>query len=216
MTAIKPPKDHHNQLLVEGRDDVMAIGSLLARFGLSWPDAPWHPFINDAGGIDELLKAIPVAVKGSYRRLGVVLDADISLDDRWVQIRDRLQSPTIGLPSSPDPDGTVIHLQGSRLERVGIWLMPNNQSPGMLEDFLTSLVPPGDPVYPIAESSTDAALAAGAPLKGSHRTKGCIHSYLAWQDPSGMPFGTALTASVLLHDQDLGSRFVDWVRRLFE
>ena len=37
--------------------------------------------------------------------------------------------------------GTVVENAGSRL---GIWLLPDNRSPGKLEDFLALLVPPDD------------------------------------------------------------------------
>ena len=216
MTQCVPPKNSPNHLLVEGRDDVMAVGALLKSFGITWPAKPWHPFAHDCGGVEELLRAIPVALKASYRRLGIVVDADISVEDRWTQLRTRFDSEGIAFPVSPDADGTVISLnEPARPERIGVWLMTNNASPGMLEDFLSSLVPPNDAIYELATTSTDAALNAGAPLNRAHRVKGCIHTYLAWQDPSGMPFGTAITAHVLEHDRAIAERFMSWLQRLF-
>jgi hypothetical protein len=93
--------------------------------------------------------------------------------------------------------------------------MPDNSTAGMLEDFLALLVPVDDPIWPIASSSTAAAIAAGAPLPSAHASKGSLHAYLAWQDPSGMPFGTALTARVLRHDAEIAQDFLNWLRVLF-
>ena len=34
---------------------------------------------------------------------------------------------------------------------IGVWLMPDNQSTGELEDFVAQMIPPGDPVWPRSE-----------------------------------------------------------------
>ena len=72
-----------NQLLVEGRDDRMVVESLLRHHGLKFP-LKIVPF----EGITPLLTALPVVLKGSnLQRLGVVVDADMSLESRWGKLR---------------------------------------------------------------------------------------------------------------------------------
>lgn len=211
-----PPKDHRHHLLVEGRNDVMAIGSLLASAGVTWPSEDWHPYINPVGNDVEVLATVPIALRASYTRLGVVVDADLSLAERWAQTVAAFQRGGVELPTTPTPGGTIVErLAGSGPSRVGVWLMPDNATAGMLEDFLAMLVPDGDPIWPLAEHSTSAAIAAGAPLPAAHSSKGSMHAYLAWQDPSGMPFGTALTAQVLRHDARIAQGFLKWLRDLF-
>ena len=43
-------------------------------------------------------------------------------------------------PQNPQPKGTIITDFEEELPTVGIWLMPNNQKTGMLEDFIRFLV----------------------------------------------------------------------------
>jgi hypothetical protein len=104
----------------------------------------------------------------------------------------------------------------AKLERYGIWMMPDNLTAGALEDFLQRLVPAGDSCWQHADTSTKQARQLGAPLKENDCTKGAIHAWLAWQDPPGRPFGTALSASILKHDSPEALEFVSWFRRLFE
>jgi hypothetical protein len=87
---------------------------------------------------------------------------------------------------------------------------------GVLEDFLQGLVPTGDRCWQHADTSTRQARALGAPLADNDHTKGAIHTWLAWQDPPGQPFGTALNARILNHDSPEALEFVAWFNRLFQ
>jgi len=47
------------------------------------------------------------------------------------------------------------------------------------------------------------------------RGKSTLHTWLAWQETPGLPFGTALRAEFFRHDTEDALRFVAWFRRLF-
>lgn len=208
-----PPQNHPCQLYVEGRDDLHAIAGLLARHGVHYPDTSWCPRIVDSGGVDALLETIPVAMKGSTACVGFVLDADASVDDRWGRVRGRCVSEGVDLEAQPSEDGTVIEVDG---RRRGFWLMPDNESPGELEDFLRFLVPSDDAIWRLAQEATNQAIEAGAPLGEGQATKGSLHAWLAWQERPGMPFGTAFSAGVFGEDGAIVNRFVEWLKRLFD
>jgi hypothetical protein len=201
-----------HRLVVEGIDDQYSIINLLTRHGYNW-DATGSPFVHKAEGIDKLLESLAVALK-TYERLGVVVDADVDLAARWEQIRGRIRAAGIDLPDLP-PEGGLVVRREQRPTRVGVWLMPNNQTTGMLEDFLATLLPAADPCWPHAVESTGRAIALGAPLQPIHRAKGELHAWLAWQADPGMPFGQAITARVLSHDSPEALRFVAWFLELF-
>jgi hypothetical protein len=60
--------------------------------------------------------------------------------------------------------------------------MPNNQLPGMLEDFVAYLIPPRDRLHPKAEAILRELEQAGLNRYSSiHRPKALIHTWLAWQ-----------------------------------
>ncbi|HEX7499224.1 MAG TPA: DUF3226 domain-containing protein [Polyangia bacterium] len=203
------------RLFVEGKDDLHSIINLLQRHGYDWNNSALAPFVHDSGGIEPLFEVLPSALK-TYFRVGVVIDADLSPTNRWVRLEAILKASGIALPSSPSRQGLVIPVIGqARLERFGIWIMPNNEVAGALEDFLKGLVPEADTCWQHADTSTKQARVIGAPLKENDHAKGAIHTWLAWQDPPGQPFGTALNARILNHDSPEALGFVAWFKRLF-
>jgi hypothetical protein len=85
-----------------------------------------------------------------------------------------------------------------------------------IEDFLAVLVPPGDRCWPWAEQVTLKARAEyGAAFSTPDFTKARIHTWLAWQQEPGLPFGTAITAATFTHDATLATTFVKWMSQLY-
>jgi hypothetical protein len=209
-----PAKSSLFQLFVEGKDDLHSITNLLERHGYDWNHNALAPYVHDSGGIERLFEALQLALKTCVR-VGVVIDADLSPTNRWAQVEAILKVNGIA-PPAPNQKGLVMSVAGpARLERLGIWMMPDNQTAGVLEDFLRRLVPVGDTCWQLADTSTKQARAHGAPLKENDHAKGAIHTWLAWQDPPGQPFGTALNAHILNHDSTEALEFVNWFNRLF-
>ena len=123
-------------LLVEGKDDEHVFYHLLKHHQI-----PECFEIKNKEGIDNLLDTLPTELKRSnLERLGIVVDANMDIAARWRILRNILASAGDGdVPASPDPAGTIIILeQPERTLTVGIWFMPNNTLPGMLEDFRVS------------------------------------------------------------------------------
>jgi hypothetical protein len=210
-----PTRKSPHRLLVEGVDDLHSVIHLLKRHAYDWDNAEIvRPFVHDAGGIDELLEELPVTLKGPYDRIGILVDANGSSQNRWAQIRDRAMQAGLDLPKNPAPQGIVV--QGLRPDsRIGVWMMPDNSSPGRLEDFLHKLVPESDAVWTWADEVVQEARNRGARCKEGDHLKSRLHTWLAWQERPGIPFGTALEAQVFRHDTEEALRFVAWFNRLF-
>lgn len=206
-------------LLVEGPDDKWSLIALLkqalAAESLDWDQLPWRPNVEDKGGVDGVLDSLGVSLK-STPRLGVVVDADEDRDARWAAVRDRLRRGGVELPEAPPEAGHVGPgwLPGSR---VGVWVMPDNRMPGVVEDFLVALVPEADPRWAFAQEVVGQALTlAPAERNAAWRSKARLHTWLAWQDRPGQPLGQAITARVLGQTGHPQARaFVDWFGRLF-
>lgn len=209
-----PPENSSHRLLVEGIDDQHSIVHLVRRHGFDW-DAPDTrlPYVNTAGGLPQLMQIMPLEIRGPYEALGIVVDADSDVSGRWQQIRAAAAKEGVGLPSSPSARGTVA--PGPRAgSRFGVWLMPDNTVDGSLETFLAKLVPAGDECWRMAETAVESAFSAGCGRPGD-RMKHILHTWLAWKDPPGMPFGTALKAEVFSHDSAVALAFVDWFKNLY-
>jgi hypothetical protein len=212
-----PSEKSPYRLLVEGPDDHHSVIHLLKRHGFDWDDeAAVRPYISDENGVDKLLRALGSTLKSQlHTRIGVVLDANSDLSGRWTQIRDRAwKAIGLDLPASPDPSGTIIpgRQPGSR---VGFWLMPDNESPGALEQFLGRLVRPEHPIWAYADEATTEARRRGAPCVEKDHAKSILYAWLAWQEEPGRPFGIALKSGLFDTDGEGALRFVAWFNRLF-
>lgn len=202
------------RLLVEGPDDRHSVIHLMKRHGINWDDPQVVlPCVYDCGGLDPLLASLGVAAK-SYGRLRFVVDANADMQNRWTRAKEALARVGVALPDRPSPDGIVV--EGISADwRVGAWLMPDNQNRGRLEDFLSKLIPPNDPCWDHAKEATARAKALGATFAEEDTCKANIHTWLAWQENPGLPFGTAITARYFAVDSPEAQRFVQWFKRLF-
>jgi hypothetical protein len=200
-------------LLVEGKDDQHVCWALFQKREL-----PQLFEVRAHDGYSSLLEAVPVRLKESDTdALGIVVDADVDLRARWQAVRDRLSSSGYSnLPLRPEAQGLVIAApSGSLLPRIGVWLMPNNQLPGILEDFVRFLVPPRDALFAYAQQCVDGITEKDRLFSIALRPKAIIHTWLAWQDEPGRPLGLSITTGVLKHSAPQADAFVGWIRRLF-
>lgn len=203
--------DESRLLLVEGADDFHVISALC---GAS--DLPENFVIFDCGSNDDVFNALSALLlrDDPPEIIGVVIDADINIRGRWQSIRDKLQNYPYIFPDAPEPDGTII--EGVEdMPRLGFWLMPDNVTPGMLEDFCRQLAP--DDAIAFAEHCvTGAKEKLFATFRDVHRSKAVVHTYLAWQDEPGKPLGQSITARVLQPDTEIAGVFASWLMRLFD
>lgn len=210
----KSNKNSH--LLVEGKNDQHVVWALCQMHQVPETFDVIVPgeVEEGGGGIGPLLEDIPIRLKESdLQSLGIIIDADEDVQARWNSVRDRLHRAGYEVPAQPVPNGFILALPNR--PQVGLWVMPDNQLPGMLEDFVSHLIPPKDRLKPIAEKTLQSIEKKKLSLYRSHRSKALIHTWLAWQETPGMPMGQAITARVLLHDQTSANNFIAWLKRLF-
>lgn len=200
-------------LLVEGADDEHVLKHLCGTRGVQWLDE-----IKPQHSVGELLENFPVRLKQSdVEVLGVVIDADTDLPARWQALQDRLAKAGYeNIPPNPDPNGTILDPPPETLlPRFGVWIMPDNQNRGILEDFLRFLVPSGSPLFEHVKSSV-ASIPSGERRFGPlAEPKALIHTWLAWQAEPGRPLGTAITARFLDPTVVQVDLLVNWLNRLY-
>ena len=199
-------------LLVEGKDDEHVLKHICGNRGI--PELDVQP-IGDA---KKLLESFPIRLRASNQEgdaVGVVIDADTDLDSRWQTIYSRLLGVGYtNVPQLPDPNGTILSPpDGSLLPKAGIWIMPDNKTSGILEDFLRFLIPQPDPLLQHATASVDSV--PEKRFSDLDRPKALIHTWLAWQKDPGKPYGTAITAKFLDPSQPQADILASWLKRLF-
>lgn len=204
--------DSEKALLVEGVTDKHVVFNICAE---SSPQIPEFS-VFDQGNIDRLLDSVYMEVTNGERTvLGVMLDANDHPAGRWQAMADRLRKAGIALPSFPQPEGVVMDSVPSLgLPRVGVWMMPNNESPGELENFLAEMIPEDDAVWPLARAYINGIPPDHREFQEGKTLRAQIHAWLAAREdprPPGLAIGT--------HDLEIGRplcvRFTAWLRQLF-
>jgi len=150
---MEKPEYPEKILLVEGNDDQHVVEHI------------WHshshgnplPFqIKNTQEIDNLLSSLPVQLKNMYlQSLGILVDANDDPIQRWNKIIRCIGNNTaMDIQTIPDSDGNGTIVDSDTI-KIGIWLMPDNESSGEIEEFILQLIPEGDPIWPRAQQFID-------------------------------------------------------------
>ena len=199
--------NHDRVLLVEGTDDEHVVRHLRLRHR-AMPQFS----IQNKEGIDNLLDNIGLEILAPGRKaIGIIVDANDDLDARWQAVTNRLREENIEVPNSPDPTGTII----SSTPRVGLWFMPDNTSPGELENFVSEMIPDDDPIWPRSQSYIDDIPETDRKFTEKKILRAKVHAWLATRE-APRPMGTAIRVGDLEIDSTLSTTFANWLRQLFE
>lgn len=203
-------KKYSKILLVEGGDDKHVILALCNKFELAQTFT-----IKDCGGIDSLFEQIPVRFKQTnIDTVGVIIDADVRISTRWNQMQRILSKSFSDLPEDLPTEGLIY---SENEKKVGVWIMPDNSTSGMLENFIRFLVPDNDLLLPQVKDLLDEIERNRQnKYRVIHRAKAEVHSWLALQEDPGTPLGLSITKRYLTVEKEECKRFVDWMRELFK
>ena len=203
------PGSSGNLLIVEGVDDKHVALHIWNRIG-SIPSFN----VFERGPVEEMLKSIEFDVRTpGCNAIGFLVDADNNPTARWDGISNRLRMAGIDSPVTPDANGTVIAATDD-MPRIGIWLMPDNQSHGELEDFVAQMIPDIDPVWPLSQDYISRIPNDHREFAENKTSTAEVYAWLATrEDPRQM--GAAIGARDLDIDGDLCTCFTDWLNRLF-
>lgn len=197
-------------LLVEGKNDCHVIMALCKYFNIpeTFGIRQCEGDVGVLGTLDAYVPKRPMEV------VGVVLDADTipAEEQRWLKFTTIMKEHGYSLPDKPVPSGTILEKEGS--PKIGVWIMPDNQKRGMLEDLLLEMVPPVS-VTQARECVQSAEASGHTTFKQVHRSKAEIHTYLAWQDEPGMPMGRAITNRALDPNTVTAHAFKNWLFAMF-
>lgn len=219
-------------MIVEGPDDHHGLLHLLIRSGVlpecKKPlDSPVQ-FI-ELKGKSKILADIPTRPKESgLKAVGYILDADgypredgqrsgdpPGLGPTWQAVSHRLNKLGIVPPASISKEGFVGQV-GDKGPKIGIWIMPDNELDGALEEFLVSLTKPGDPLLVHARAATEAARKNyGATFAEAARPKAELSCWLSWQPEPAMTYGQAMKAGKFSPNKTPADGFIRWVQQLF-
>lgn len=203
-------QDTDKVLLVEGDSDCHVVMALCQAHAI-----PESFGIYQCGSDVEVLKRLNALIPrpDPPQVIGVMLDADNSVEGRWRSIQRKLSHYDYTFPTVPTADGTIVE-SPANAPKLGFWLMPNNRMSGMLEDFCAELAEPEALAF--AQQCVEQAQGnSWSTFKPSHGSKAIIHTYLGWQDEPGFPLGRAITKQSLRPHSNIAITFTHWLRGLF-
>jgi hypothetical protein len=200
-------EEYNKKLLVEGVDDQHVIFALCQKFNIN------KTFdVIDSKGIDNLFEQIPLRIKNGIEVLGIIIDADLDINSRYIKLKQIFSSHQ--LPEEIPNSGLIMKNQDNI--KIGIWIMPNNQTSGMLEDFISFLVPNDDKLMPIVNDTLNIIeINSWNKYKPIHKSKARIHTWLAWQEVPGTPMGLSVTKKYLSIEDNNCKLFINWINELF-
>jgi hypothetical protein len=172
-------------------------------------------------GLEDLLKEASLYTElntSGRRAFAVVMDAETKPTSAWNRVRQFASNATPQFKNIPQtmPETGLI-LENENGVNVGLWVMPDNKSAGMLEDWLRRLVPDEHSAlwgHAVA-SVTTARSEFGAGCRDAVLSKAHLHAHLSWQDPPGERIGAAIASKTLDPNSPSALPFVAWFNKVF-
>ena len=195
--------------MVEGLSDYHFVTQLLDQLELTLDFE-----VSQRSGSSGVLDSIYSEVASPNRDVvGILIDADDDLETRWRDVADRLLITDVSAPSLPDPQGTIIKATEDR-PRVGIWIMPDNRSPGELEDFVIEMIPDSDLIWPRSVNYIDRIPISEREFSEGKTDRAKLYAWLATrrQPPH---IGAAIGAGDFDLSRERCEAFVGWLEGLY-
>ena len=213
----------NKRLIVEGEQDKRVIPELMEANGVPWPRGQ-EPVNIQAYGSDEFIDNNKISTRLKERgltHLGLIIDADNNPENRWQSIRnaclkvENLKESMHNFPEIMPETGLIINMINN--QKFGIWMMPDNQTRGMLETFLSYMIKDeSEPLWQYAQEVVTEAKTKGARFIDEHIDKAHIYSWLAWQNPPGRQLHNAIQEKILDPQHPKAQVFVKWFKDLYD
>lgn len=212
---MKIEEKHPCKLLVEGNDDQHSVWAICEQQSI-----PETFDVVDCNSVEKAFKQLEsrLMYPENNQIIGIIVDADDSPSGRFASFCQILNKTgkydCSGLTLTEE--GLVISSKDDCFPKVGLWIMPDNNTEGMLEDFAILLAGSGNSLMENAEKALEVLEKESIQkYKPVYRSKAKIHTFLAWQEAPGMPIGQAITSRVLNSDSQMATLFIRWIKTLF-
>ena len=214
-------------LLVEGSDDQDFFSVYCDLLSVENVNVIPPKALNSStgDGCGNLIANLPILLNqikaGDVDRLAIILDADYppnnngGFDKKFKLIADQLIQFGYIVPKKPKNKTGVVFTHSDGLSPIGLWVMPNHQDDGMLEDFVENMITDVTQVDLLryAEKSI-ASLPTTLFNKKLHLVKAKVFTWRAWQKRPGICLSKALQDGIL--DRSRSVNFEDWLKKVFK
>lgn len=198
-------------LMVEGKDDEMVLKRILEDYKIAGIE------VKNNQSISTLKTNIGVQIKGlidkeGFRSIGIIVDADQDVRAAYDSIKNRCAKKGFDLPKHPVQNGTIIVKDSFA---IGVWLMPNNQLKGNLEDFIALLISSHDKIEPEVRTFLEnLKLKNLARYNTGDASKAFLYTWLAVQKDPGKTLSHAFLKKYLVDNHPNMINFIAWLQKL--
>lgn len=192
-----------NQLLVEGKDDESFFAALLTHLNIN------NIQIQIYSSTSELKPFLDVLLKTSnfytVTKLAIIRDADENAESAFQSVCGYLKKNNLPIPKNP------LIYTGLPL-KIGIFILPDNKSTGMLETLCIKSVE-NDPIMPCVESYLE-CIKDKLGKKPNNIHKARLHAYLSSRDEAGLLLGQAAYKKHFLWEHPVFKDLIDFLTQL--
>jgi hypothetical protein len=215
-------------ILVEGLGDADFITNFTRAIGKGDIE-PFPPknLGRNGNGISNVIAAIPLLLNkilaGDITKAAIVVDADYTginggFSVRRTQVAAHLSAAGYMIPVSPTPGappGEIFTHPDGRAP-VGLYILPNHNNDGMMEDLLKQMVlnSPYDAVLQHA-IATVGALPTKLYNPTLHTAKAEVGTFLAWQDKPPAFVGGCVQQGIFQANAPAAQDFLNWINLVF-
>lgn len=214
-----------SKLFLEGDADRLFFQALVVeKLGFSVDIEPKHGISNIQKSLLEK-KLFKKLQTGQIEHLGIIADADhattipgkAGFQNRWQELTEplRAQGYEITDPPSQTYQGSIFtHPDG--LPPVGLWLMPDHQNDGMLEDLIKQTIDEPQQSTLLQAATTCLDQLPCTLFEPHHQTKATVYTWLAWQKKPGQALVSAINANLINLQSPPWQEFITWLNYLFK
>lgn len=185
---------HSNILVVEGESDQRFFEQLCKMLGLHTTVKVAPPRALQAGAYNTkqgVFNYLPTLLRqlddGELTRLGVAVDADSPPNGGFPAtqaLANRSFAP-FGYTLKATQTAGLVYEHHDGLADVGVWVMPDNQTPGILEDWAQQCLSPQERTLFDHARSAVQTLPEPPRFRPLQRSKAEVATWLAWQTQPG-------------------------------
>ena len=211
-------------LLVEGEADKSFFKEICKTLGLhnsvevAPPKDVGGPQNNKEGVFNHLPYLLNQLADAEVTRLAVIVDADSAVNgggyQRAIKRVTKIVAPYGFTLKSDNSVAGVLFEHGDGLSDFGLWVMPNNDKEGMLEDWIKSCVHSDE--HELFTHARDVVGELSQPkFNPIHRSKAEVATWLAWQKNPGHGLYRIVEDKLLDKNTALHMELSNWLNHIY-
>ena len=213
-------------LLVEGDADKSFFEIIIEKLSLNTtvkvalPKEVDNDGYNSKEGVFNLLKALLSQLDdGTFTHIAAIVDSDYiryghGYQKTITRISTILDPLGFELKESESTQNGLCFKHSDGLADFGLWIMPDNQNEGMLEDWIKSCIKEDE--SPLFQQASEAVGSLSDPKFKDHlAAKAEVATWLAWQKNPGHGLYGTLNADLLDNTQPLFQALEQWLKAIY-